>query len=104
MKIQILFQEDDLEIGETLEVTALCGNLFRLENSPVFSEGAHYGDVVELTSHNNSWLFIRVAKPSDWNHSTHLVSQNLIESQRFQLWLQFLNKCRSRIGSVNHHV
>ena len=92
MRIQISFREDNTTFSETLEVTSLGNRLFRLENHPIWSETANYGDVVELIPDADSWSFVRVAQPSKWHHFTGLVSANWLQSPRFGLWLQTLQQ------------
>ena len=92
MDIQIAFQGEEVALVETLEVTPLGGNLFRLENSPLFSDDACFGDVVELSQDGDTWNFVRVAEPSGWIHFSYILAKSLVESEPFEMWLDSITE------------
>ncbi len=84
-EVRLVFQDDD--DCETLLVTAIGPNLYRMEESSVLGD-VHYSDVVEVEPQpDGSVRFLRVVTPSELKTRWCLVSQILVESSSLSVFL-----------------
>ena len=70
---------------QSVDVTPLEGNLYRLEETPVFIEQQLFlGDVIEAETHEDGVLYFhRMITPSPWLHWQWLLSRVTVESPAF---------------------
>lgn len=71
---------------QTLALTPLGGDLYRLEWTPLLLEQEVFlGDVIEAeTQENGELAFRRLVTPSSWHHWQWILRQEIIESPAFE--------------------
>ncbi len=71
---------------QTMDVTPLEGNLYRLEVTPVFVEQQLFlGDIIEAETQEDGVLsFRRLVTPSPWCHWQWFLSRATVESPAFE--------------------
>ena len=83
-EVQISFQDCE----ETLLVTPIGPNLYRMEESPIVGEG-FYHDVIETESQTDGTVrFLRVLTPSGMITECLVVSRFVVESQELSTLLE----------------
>jgi hypothetical protein len=83
-EVEITFHN---ESSETLLVTPIGENLYRMEETSVLGE-VRYHDIIETELQDDGSLrFLRVATPSELKTTSWLISRALAESQSLSLWL-----------------
>lgn len=83
-EVRMSFQDDE----ETLLVTPMGSNRYRMEESSALGE-VSYHDVIEAEPHTDGTLrFLRVLTPSGLTTVSWILSQNLIESPALSVLLE----------------
>jgi hypothetical protein len=77
--------------SESLSLTPLDKNLYRLEDTPVFFDGVVMGDVIEVNvGFDNVLKFIKVVEKSNWQRFSWALSEEFIKSSFFQTYTQYV--------------
>jgi hypothetical protein len=86
-EIRLSFEEG---CEETVYVTPLGNNLYRLDMTPLFVEvDVSFGDIIKAEMQTNGVLrFCRVAEHSQWRHWNWILSKDTLESAPFQAFQQ----------------
>jgi hypothetical protein len=75
---------DDGASFESTQVTALGPDQYRLEATPVFSEAAAFGDIIEATKDaKEQLLFHRLVEKGHFRSYSYLLSLRVVESPEF---------------------
>lgn len=82
-EVRLSFEEG---CDQTIDVTPLGNNLYRLETTPLFiEEKVSFGDIIEVDPQASGVLrFCRVVERSPWRHWDWLLAQDVVESAFFQ--------------------
>ena len=84
IKVHIDFGDDYFQSFESSLVTPMGPGIYRLEESPLFSEVASFGDVIEAEQDDEGRLYFRrLVSKSGFRVYRWLVSQQIYESKEF---------------------
>ncbi len=80
--VSLIFADEG--VTESLLVTPLAQNLFRLEESPLNDELAFYDVIEGERQGDGNVIFQRVAKKSEMRRFSYLLNNQIIDSMQFQ--------------------
>lgn len=89
IQIVIEGEDEDGSWSETVWATPLGENLYRAEETPIFSEVVEFGDVVEaLPGPDRALRLVRVVERSDWRTERWMVPRATVEDEHFERRLE----------------
>lgn len=73
-------------------ITKVGGNLYRLEEHPIFSEEVNYKDIIEAKFEDDRLVFQKLYQESDLQHFDYILSKENCESEIFENLLKQIDE------------